>query len=212
MNKLFKIVQNIWYILIPKKYTDLEEAIREAEKVKKIRLWAFDIDINSYAKDFLKFQSIKNLYIQTDIAHVSFLPKEIGELKTLKKLEILNVPFLEFPEWIENLENLEYLMVRGCEITVLPSFIGKLQKLKVLRIENCELSSIPKELALLTNLKELSIVITPIRDIPLAYLPQKLKYLHLFQTHIGNDINNIKFLISSLPNTKITSHILHKRR
>lgn len=210
MNKLQKIIKNIWHTFIPKEYTDLDEAIKEAAKVKEMQLLAFDIDLNNYAKDFLKFTIIERLFIQTDILAAAFLPKEIGELITLKKLEILNVPFREFPEWIENLENLEYLMVRGCELTVLPTFISKLKKLKVLRIENCELSNIPKELALLENLQELSLVITPIRELPLTHLPKKLKYLRLSQTHIGNDIDNMKFLIASLPTTKVTSHILVK--
>lgn len=210
MNKVIKIIQKFYHIFVQKEYTDLDEAIKEPVKVKKLRLWAFEVDVNNYAKDFLKFKSIEKLYIQTDIDHINFLPKEIGELKTLKKLEILNVPFNEFPLWIENLENLEYLMVRGCELTILPSFIAKLKKLKVLRIENCELSSIPKELALLENLQELSLAITPIRELPLTHLPKKLKYLRLFQTHIGNDIDNMKFLIASLPTTKVTSHILVK--
>jgi hypothetical protein len=210
MNKFLELIQKVYHLLAQKKYTDLDEAIKEAKKVKRIWLLAFDIDVNNYTKDFLKFTVIERLFIQTDILATPFLPKEIGELKTLKRLEILNVPFQEFPTWIENLENLEYLMVRGCELTELPSFIAKLKKLKVLRIENCALASIPKELSLLENLQELSLVITPIRELPLEYLPKKLKYLCLFQTHVGNDMNKMKFLMTSLPNTKITSHILVK--
>ena len=106
--KLQKAIKNIWHTFIPKEYAELDEAIREAAKVRKIRLWAFEIDVNNYAKSFLKFVVIEKLYIQGSPIHPPFLPKEIGELKTLKKLEMLNVPFLEFPQWIENLENLEY--------------------------------------------------------------------------------------------------------
>jgi len=155
-------------------------------QVKKLCL-LFPDNLNDHDAEILKFTNLRSLDIKTNINHAHYLPKQIGQLKTLKKLSILNVSFLEFPEWIPGLTNLEYLMVRGCEITEIPAGIKNLQKLKVLRIENCQVTALPVQLAAMPNLKYLSLTDTRIKELDVSSLPPNLETLGIIMTLIDTD-------------------------
>ncbi|KGO93222.1 leucine-rich repeat domain-containing protein [Flavobacterium subsaxonicum] len=167
-------------------FNNLSRALLKPGRVKKLRL-SFPDNLNDHGAEFLKFTKIRSLNIQTNIYHAPYLPKQIGQLKTLTKLSILNVPFEEFPEWIPGLTNLEYLMVRGCEITEIPPGIKNLQKIKVLRIENCEVTALPVQLAAIPNLKYLSLTDTRIKKLDVSSLPPNLETLGIIMTLINTD-------------------------
>lgn len=187
---LFKI---ILYNLTTPVYGDIDLALENPHKIKRLIIRSYDNllkgNLNNYASDFLKFVNLQELRIQLGPNDLPTLPTEIGELKTLKKLSILNVPFNDFPEWATNLVNLEYLMVRGCEITSVPKIIANLKKLEILRIENCKLAEMPEGINELTLLKELSFSDTPILFSSIKNLPKSLKTLSLV---MNENLNNYK--------------------
>jgi len=162
-------------------FNDLGRALQKPESVKKLYI-RFPENLNDHAAEFLKFTNLRSLDIQTEVSHAPYLPKEIGALKTLTRLSILNVSFEAFPEWILNLTNLEYLRVRGCEITEIPSGIKNLQKLKALRTENCEIYDLPVQLKEMPNLKYLSLTDTKIRVLNIGNLPPNLETLGIIMT------------------------------
>ena len=167
-------------------FSNLSRALLKPARVKKLCL-LFPDNLNDHDAEFLKFTQLRWLDIKTNINHAPYLPKQIGQLKTLTKLSILNVPFLEFPECILGLTNLEYLMVRGCEITEIPAGIKNLQKLKVLRIENCQVTTLPVQLAAMPNLKYLSLTDTRIKELDVGSLPPNLETLGIIMTLIDTD-------------------------
>ena len=186
---------------IYKLYGNIDMALKNPSKVK--RLWLTFCNLDNYATDFLKFVSLQELYIHSELFYKT-LPAEIGQLKTLKKLEILNVDFDGFPEWTTNLVNLEYLMVRGCEITSVPKTIANLKKLKVLRIENCELAEMPEGINELTLLQELSFAITPILFSSLGNFPKSLKKLDVScNANMKNKAFGYNDLYNLFPNVEI---------
>ncbi|WP_151089382.1 leucine-rich repeat domain-containing protein [Hymenobacter baengnokdamensis] len=188
-------------------YTDINLVLHKPQKVQRLSVQFWEGDTNSYADDFIRFKNLKELNIQTGLNHPSFLPSQIGELKKLKKLSILNVPFKEFPTWIQNLVELEYLSIRGCELTEIPRFIGRLRNLKELRVENCELDSIPKELSLLDKVKYLSLADTKITYFPLENLPPNIKSLGLGGPIFGYTVDELCRLKKALPHVRIWSII-----
>jgi Leucine-rich repeat (LRR) protein len=169
------------------KFDDVERALLHPEKVKSLRVVHYPSLIEK-AQDFTKFSNLKELYVHSDVTSSGFIPEQIGSLVTLKKLELLNVPFTVFPEWIFRLKNLEYLMLRGHEITNIPNGIAELKKLKVLRLENCALEILPNDLGQLKNLKELSVVDTSV-EIEMVVFPQSLKKLRVTY----HDKNRLKY-------------------
>ncbi len=187
------LFRRVLYNLMTPTYFDIDEALRTPQRVKRLYIRFRDDpskgNLNNYASDFLKFVNLQELRIQLGPNDLPTLPAEIGELKTLKKLSILNVPFNDFPEWATNLVNLEYLMVRGCEITSVPKIMANLKKLEVLRIENCKLAEMPEGINELALLKELSFSDTPILFSSIKNLPKSLKILSLV---MNENLNNYK--------------------
>ena len=188
-----------------KTYKNIDKALINPKKVKKLYIQLPQKDLNEYEGEFLKFKNLKSLDIHVAITHSPLLPKEIGQLKKLTRLSILNVPFEKFPDWIKDLENLKYLMVRGCDLNQIPEFIGNLQKLRHLRVENCELSSIPKELSKLKKIRHLSFADTKIPDFPLENLPPNIKTLALSGPIFRYTAEGLCRLRKALPKVKIYS-------
>lgn len=164
-------------------------------KVKRLNLISeTEINhLNSFADQLYKFKKLKELFIHTEINYSKDLPKEIGDLKTLRKLRILNYPFKEFPLWVLKLKNLEELLIRGNELEKFPEEIRKLSKLKTLRIENCELKEVPNGIFNLKNLEYLSFQGTKLENVDVRKLPENLKTLNLnWCSNLDQNISNHK--------------------
>ena len=142
--------------LVRRKSENLFENETSAQYIKKLYITFPIYNISKLGSHFLKFTSIQELYLQSNISYKYLPPKEIGRLKTLQQLHILNFNYQQFPEWILGLENLSELMIRGNNIQYLPEEIAKLTNLKKLRIENCELTKVPLSITKLNKLKHLS--------------------------------------------------------
>ena len=173
-------------------YNDLDKALRRPELVRKLSI-QFDKIPADYSFELAKFTKLRLLDIRGPVNYTRHLPEQIGGLKTLKRLSILNIPLEELPNWIYSLSNLEYLMVRGCEIKSISSEIINLRRLKTLWIENCELNLLPPELGAMLSLKHLSISDTKLNIIDIENLPPNLETLNVVMTYIDkNEISRIK--------------------
>lgn len=195
-------------------YDDMDLALGKPELVKYMHLYAFksekngevlnslNINLNSYKGKFIKLNQLQELFIHG--IHQPFLPEEIGNIMTLKKIGILNIWFEYFPEWITNLLNLEYLRIRGAHFNTIPNCISKLQNLKVLSIENGSLSLMP-ELNQLKKLKYLSFADGILEKFPLEKFPPNLKILNLGGPIYRYDKKEIENLHKAFPNLCINS-------
>ncbi len=90
-----------------------------------------------------------------DRYELSELPKEIGNLKNLKFLELRQNNLSSLPEEIGQLTNLIYLNLWLNSLKTIPKGIGKLHKLDSLNLAYNEIRILPKEIANLVNLTEL---------------------------------------------------------
>ncbi len=84
------------------------------------------------------------------------LPKEIGQLIDLTELDLFNNKLTELPKEIGQLTNLTRLNLNSNKLTELPKEIGQLTNLTTLILKNNQLSELPKEIIKLTNLNILN--------------------------------------------------------
>lgn len=160
------------------KSEDLFEKAKIAKNVTKLSILFPVYDLEKYGPSFLKFEKLKHLILQSDVNSMNLIASDVGELKTLKQLEILNFSYREFPEWILNLSNLEQLTFRGHDIERIPDSISQLTKLKSFRLENCGIKKLPKSMFKMDKLTHLSLADNfNIESIDGYYLPKNLKEL-----------------------------------
>ncbi|CAD6273246.1 unnamed protein product [Miscanthus lutarioriparius] len=90
---------------------------------------------------------------------VGTLPDWLGELHSLRRLELSRGDLKQFPEAIQRLTSLEHLRISsGPALTVLPEWIGQLSALRSLWIEHSPaLQYLPQSIRRLTALEELYI-------------------------------------------------------
>lgn len=161
------------------KFESLSEAIERPNNCTTLTLLFIKDNLKDSGHSFIQLKNLKKLSIQGDPSiyydYGFKLPKEIGQLKKLHTLSLLNLPITTFPDWILNLENLRYLMVRGTDINILPGSISRLNFLQTLRIENCPLKVLPEELNQLVNLKTLGLCDTDIEEIDSRTVPLSWK-------------------------------------
>ena len=186
-----------------RKSTNLFEPLGKANQIKVLRIVFPDFELCKHGEDFLKFERLEELFVQSDIMQPDLLPEEVGRLKTLSKLHILNFRYKEFPRWIFNLKNVRSLMLRGNDIEKIPNEISQLTKLEKLRIENCALTELPFSFIRLDKLKYLSLSDnSKLTTLSADNLPRSLKVINL--TASGVNVKTLKAIETRLPKLKVS--------
>ncbi|WP_298791025.1 hypothetical protein [uncultured Allomuricauda sp.] len=189
-----------------RKSNDLFELPEKAKKIHSLEVILPDYNISDYGTEFLKFENLKELYVQSHAHMENLLPQEIGDLVLLEKLYILNFNYKEFPNWIFKLKNIKQLMLRGNNVDYIPKQIKELSALEKLRIENCKLADLPDSIANLNNLRELSLSAnSKLIKLNIDNLPNNLKILNLAVTGIiGQHLKEIEL---KCPHLKINRFV-----
>lgn len=95
-----------------------------------------------------------------------YIPQEIGDIKSLKKLEIFDHTVKYLPQSLEKLTALECLRITGNQVEELGFDIAKLQKLLVLDLSSMPLQVFPEGIVKLKNLKALYFSGKELRALP----------------------------------------------
>lgn len=171
------------YLFKKTKFSSLNDAIQNPKNCKKLHLQFIEYNLKDKGTIFSQFINLRTLEIQGDLTTYNLddfeLPEEIANLKKLKKIGLLNLPFKTFPEWLIQIKSLEYLMIRGNDIESIPDTIVQLNNLKTLRIENCELKKLPKTLNQMSNLRYLGLSDTKLTDLNPDLFPKNVKKINL---------------------------------
>ena len=116
----------------------------------------------------LKYHEVRGL----NFRNFTDLPPEIGQLTSLKTLDLYNNKLTSLPPEIGQLTSLEDLNIECNEATSLPPEIGQLTSLKGLYLDRNELTSLPPEIGQLTSLEYLYL-----KDNELTSLPPEIGQL-----------------------------------
>jgi hypothetical protein len=159
----------------PKEYINLDEALRNSNKVLRLNL-------------------SNQLY--------EYFPDEVFTLTNLQVLRLTNMKLSEISPQIANLAKLQMLTVSHNQLEYLPYEIGHLSELRHLDLSNNQLESIPNDIGSLSNLVVLNLSNNHISTLPYGLMELKsLKSLNLD----GNPIPNweIVELADALPECRI---------
>ncbi len=123
-------------------YTDLQEALKEPEKVYNLDL--SKKKLNEFPMDILKFTNLRSLKLYKN--RIDSIPNEISQLKNLRELNVGLNDLTKFNKAICELTNLEKLVLNQNEIEEVPVEIKNLSKLVHLDMWDNNLFVIPDEI------------------------------------------------------------------
>jgi hypothetical protein len=188
-----------------RRHTALPHTLPWPSLCRRLVVYAVDHRVQEWGPKFLQLRHLQDLHLQGSSSiynSTTFsLPVEIGQLRTLKRLTLLNLP-IDFPAWIADLSHLRALMVRGTNLTAIPTWIPQLRHLHTLRIENCDLAVLPETLREMNNLRELGLCDTRLRDFSSAQFPPQLRSLN-FAGSGGWRRSDLRQLQRELPRTNV---------
>lgn len=192
----------------PKKPKRIPDNIRTLKKLKKLNLdnnrhldMSHLVDV---LKDLAQLEELSLYYITFYNTTDEILPKEFGELKSLKKLNL---------GWMKKtiLDSLEHLPPQLTHLELETTLLGKIPevmlnqvKLLSLNLQNTGLTTIPSEISQLINLENLDLQDNELTELPaqIAAL-KKLKFLDLAGNPCAEDEAFQKQIKEWLPNTTI---------
>ncbi len=157
-----------------------------------------------------QLQNLEELKIRGE--HVKYLPDELGELSSLKKLSFdYTKSLVTIPNAIGKLDQLKELSISHTGISALPEDIGQLQALEKLEIEyNFQLKHYPPSFGQLHSLKKLSITnlceqYNPTPTNPSSVLPEDIGSLsNLEELHLEfNELTTLPDSIVQLKQLKV---------
>lgn len=134
-------------------YSDLQLAIREADKV-------LSIDVASQG--------------------LNKLPNQLDRLKNIVSINLLGNNFTSFPTVLSRLTTLDEISLSSNQLTSVGKEIGRLKSLRILILNNNQLSELPKQIGELTDLLYLEIGNNKLKRLPeeIKYLTN-LQELHI---------------------------------
>lgn len=130
------------------------------------------------------------------------IPREIGKLVNLRTLSLIEGEILSIPKEVCDLPNLEFLNLDNNLISEIPADIGRLKNLQELSVAKNKLKSIPSEIGELINLKSLYLP-----DNDLESLPHELDNL----INLESFIYDWDYIVDSLERTLTISDELQDR-
>jgi len=152
---------------------------------------------SEYLESIGEITSIKKLDLSE--CGIDKLPDSIANLKNLKSLKFRNNKNIKnVPVWVSELTNLEYFDCAGCNITEIGD-LGKNTNLTELVLDyNKNLKKLPKGVGNLTKLTRLTASTCDLREIDEELL--NCTNLYLMDVHMNEHLERIPVELSKLPN------------
>jgi len=155
-----------------KEYTSLEEALKNPEKVYNLNLSNQD-NIVVPKEAWAKFTNLETLSFKND--NLKEIPQEIGNLPSLKVLDLSGNDFTALPQSLKKLNHLEELYLNDEKNLFHNQNNQSLNlplNLRILHLENDNLKNVPKEIYELKKLEQLFL-----NDNNFNQIPKEMKSL-----------------------------------
>ena len=179
-------------LAIKKEYVNIDEALKNPEKVFRLNLSNQKIDIPSISWD--KFVNLEYLSFKND--HLKEVPKEIKNLKKLKVLDLSGNDFKILPKEFSQLSNLEELFLndeKNLKLEENIEVISLLPHLRILHLENDNLKHLPKNFFKLKSIESLYLNNNFFKEIPVEVRGlNQLNFLDLNNNKIKHELQDIK--------------------
>jgi hypothetical protein len=173
----------------------LKEALSDPKNVFWLCLGSQNLD--TLPKEIMSFPNILGLDISGN--NLTSLPKWIGNLKTLREINLRQNKFSSLPTEFFELTNLENIDLWGNKLVNIPKEINRLKHLAELNISANKLKDLPTSFGELNNLVFLAMDLNEFRVIPGVLTKLKnLSRLHLYHNQITD------FPLSIINLTKLT--------
>lgn len=131
-------------------YTSLESALRNPDKVYKLKLQKQGL--SEIPKEVFLLKNLQVLDMSKN--KIKVIPAEIGQLKNLEVLNLSKNRIHDIPSSIGQLVYMRSLILNQNEIETIPPEIGKLTRLIYLDMWSNNLWNFPEELRELSSLQE----------------------------------------------------------
>lgn len=156
----------------------------------------------NFPKEITQIRKLKKINIIN--TRIGSIPKGISNLKELKELYIVDSNIHFIPKRIAHLENLEELVVTSSKITHIPKYIKYLKNLKSLIISKNKIEEIPEEIEQLNNLKRLNVAQNPISTLPIQTFKKcnSLEVINIKETDLSSG-RRVDELQKECPNINI---------
>jgi internalin A len=143
---------------------ELIEIIGRAKKEYHVSLDLCGRGITSLPKEIGNLSSLKSLYLHSN--QLTSIPAELGNLSGLQELYLHSNHLTSIPAEFGNLSNLKTLDLSFNQLRLVPIELGKLSNLIVLELAFNQLTSIPAKLGNLSGLQELYLHSNQLTSIP----------------------------------------------
>src|ERR1700678_4352916 len=149
----------------------------------------------SILNNFLLKNNQDSVNIIIRVLNVSYrqlqtIPKELGQLASLQRLDLDNNQLHTIPKELGQLASLQILYLYNNKLQTIPKELGQLASLQTLDLHNNQLQTIPKELGQLASLQRLYLDNNQLQTIPKEL--GQLASLRYFQ--LDNNLKNVIFL------------------
>jgi Leucine-rich repeat (LRR) protein len=130
----------------------------EIQNLSQLEYLEFDKSkLYSLPPEIGKLENLQEFKASTNWGQSINIPKEIGQLKKLKKIDFGWSNIKKLPNEIGGLTSLKELNLWGSDLTNVPSSIGNLQNLETLYLSGNNLTKLPIELFTVKSLKTLDL-------------------------------------------------------
>lgn len=153
-------------VKLNKEYTSIDEALKAPEQVYRLNLSNQTIQFPDTV--WSRFINLQYLSLKND--HIVQIPLAIGNITSLKVLDLSGNDFKLLPSSFINLVNLEELLLndeRYFNFEENIPLLSKLPSLKILHVENDGLETLPKNISSLIHLESLYLNNNRFKQIPL---------------------------------------------
>lgn len=150
--------------------------------------------ITQFPERILKLEHLTKLSISYN-SDIDEIPESIGELVSLKILNISHSQIEKLPEAIGEVKSLKFLYLNGNELTGLPLTIVQLPVLQHLEVNDNRLEELPENIGQLSKLVLLSLRNNKLQGLPETFSSlEKLHTLHLSDNQLSEVPIEIKGL------------------
>ncbi|MBD3227788.1 MAG: hypothetical protein GF329_06335 [Candidatus Lokiarchaeota archaeon] len=148
------------------------EIIAELEEItgRKLQVVGKDISLVNYNKPGVHYEDDRVIKLSLYNYGLKSLPEIVTELRSLRRLYVVQNNLTALPEAIGNLEFLRHLWLTYNKLEKLPYSIGDLRSLEYLNLGRNNLKTLPISIGNLKSLKILLISSNNIETLPVSFL------------------------------------------